>query len=119
MLGLIERDELRQEITERAYDEIVATEKFTYRTLVNFVLNESLKGREPARSSTWRAVWTSLVYYWMRFSELVSSVQVALNFHSIIPPLKGAGRRVLPAIFSDKSVSSAFDRVQPNEKEID
>ncbi|HEV7843461.1 MAG TPA: hypothetical protein VGO69_07170, partial [Pyrinomonadaceae bacterium] len=38
-------DTLRQEITERAYREIVATGKYTYRGFVQLVLEESLQGR--------------------------------------------------------------------------
>jgi hypothetical protein len=110
---------LRREITERAYREIVKSGKYTYRSFVNFVLEQSLAGRAAEQASLSLSVWTRLVYYWMRLSEVVSWVQVALHLHSFVPRLKGIVRRLLLGVFSEQTVVSMLGRVKPNKRETD
>lgn len=120
VLDEMQRDDLRREITERAYREIVASGRYTYRSFVNFVLEESLKDREPEREAAPRPVLNSIIYHWMRLSEFVSWVQVALGLDSeIIPRLKGVVRKALVSVFSEQTVVSVLGRVKPDKRKID
>ena len=119
VLDAMQREDLRHEITERAYREIVETGNYTYKSFVNFVLEESLKDRPVERASAAQSVWQGLIYYWMRLSELVSWVQVALHLHSFIPRLKGIVRHALVSVFSEQTVVSVLGRVKPSKREID
>jgi hypothetical protein len=119
VLDQMQSEELRREITERAFQEIVASGKYTYQSFVNFVLEESLKDRAPERATASRPVLSSLIYYWMRLSEFVSWVQVALHLHSFIPRLKGIVRRALVSVFSEQTVVSMTGRVKADKRETD
>jgi hypothetical protein len=119
VLNELEREDLRQEMTERAYREIVASGRYTYQSFVNFVLEESLKDRAPARAEQSGSALSGLIYYWMRLSEFVSWVQVALHLHSFIPRLKGIVRRALVSVFSEQTVVSMLGRVKPDKRETD
>lgn len=120
VLDTMEREDIRQEITERAYREIVAGGQYTYQSFVNFVLEQSLKGREREVETVPRPVWSGLVYYWMRLSEFVSWVQVALHLHSFIPQLKGVIRKALVSVFSEQTVVSVLGgRSKQRKREID
>lgn len=119
VLEQMQREELREEITERAYREIVASGKYTYRSFVDFVLAESLEGRVPERATAARAILNGLVYYWVRLSEFVSWVQVALGLYSFIPRLKGFVRRALLGVFSEQTVVSMLGRLKPDKRETD
>ncbi len=114
------RDEsLRQEITERAYREIVASGKYTYKSFVDFVLEESLKERAGATAAQSASALSAPFYYWMRVSEFLSWVQVALHLHSFGARLKGIVRRALVSVFSEQTVVSMLGRVKPGKRETD
>jgi hypothetical protein len=119
VLDQMQREDLRQEITERAYREIVETGNYTYQSFVNVVLAESLKDYRPEPSGALRSVWHGFIYYWVRLSELISWVQVALHLHSFIPHLKGIVRHALVSVFSEQTVVSVLGRVKPSKREID
>lgn len=121
VLDLMQREDLRQEITERAYQEIVASGKYTYQSFVHFVLEESLKERATATATAKpaRPVLTALVYYWMRLSEFFSWVQVALHLYAFVPHLKGLARRALLGVFSEQTVVSMTGRAKTNKRETD
>jgi len=97
VLDAIKRDDLRQEITECAYREIVDSGRYTYRSYVDFVLHqalpESANGPVPVHG-----LWDGLVFYWMRLSDLVCWVQVALHLHSFGERLQGKWTRLLARI---------------------
>jgi hypothetical protein len=64
VLDIIARDELRGEITARAWQDIVESRNYTYRGFVDYVIKESL-GRVALRSrSPILAIWNFIVYYW-------------------------------------------------------
>lgn len=120
VLDAMRSEPLRQEITERAYREIVASRQHTYRSFVDFVLEQSLEEREPEEhGSVSRSVWNGLVYYWMRASEFISWVQAALSLYEFIPHLKGIVRRALVSVFSEQTVVSVLSLVKPDKREID
>ncbi len=119
VLDQMEREDLRQQITERAFQEIVASKKYTYQSFVNFVLEESLTDRQRAHEAESRSILSRLIYYWMRLSEFVSWVQVALHLHSITAKLKGVVRKALVSVFSEQTVVSMTGRVRPDKRETD
>ncbi len=119
VLAEMQRDDRRAEMTERAYREIVESGKYTYQSFVDFVLEESLKGREEARPRFARTLWHALAYYWMRLSELLSWGQVALGLHPFIPGLKGIVRKLLSGVFSEQTMVSVLGRVKPKRSGTD
>lgn len=92
VLDIVEEDRLRQEITQRAYRDIVASEKYTYRRFVEFVLNKSLvtSGGQQYRSFRSR-IWDTSIYHWMRLTDTLSWIPVILW---VI--VRSAARRILP-----------------------
>ncbi len=53
VLELVKEDTLRQEITERAYQDIVASGRYSYRTFVNDVVNQAMRHQGEHRRSYW------------------------------------------------------------------
>jgi hypothetical protein len=62
----IRQDRSRNQITERAYQDIVASGKYTYRHFVDSLLEQVLD--QPAATRGARG-WASLSYYWSRAAE--------------------------------------------------
>lgn len=56
VLDIIAEDRLRAEITERAYEDIVASERFTYRKFVEFVIRHSLPHKKQEFAESFRSV---------------------------------------------------------------
>jgi hypothetical protein len=52
VLELVQKDNVREEITNNAYQDIAASEKYTYKTFVEQVLVASLADAEPRDRST-------------------------------------------------------------------
>lgn len=75
VLETIKRDDLRKEITESAYQDIVESGKYTYRRFVDFVIERSIDlARAPEQKQLSTRIWTNVVYHWMRFMDLVDRV---------------------------------------------
>jgi hypothetical protein len=108
----MQRDDLRSQITERAYDDIVASGQYTYQKFVDFVLQQSLQVRPQDASVS--SVSAGAVYYWMRASEFLSWVQIALHLHPFVPQVKGLVRRGLLSVFSEKTMLSVLGRAKTN-----
>jgi len=115
VLDQMQREDLREETSERAYREIVGSGNYTYQSLVNFVLEKSLKERPVEVTSVRHSAWTGSIYYWMRLSELASWAQVALHLHSFIPHLKGIIHQALVSVFSEETVVSVLGRFKPRQ----
>jgi hypothetical protein len=62
VLDIVSKDELREAITTRAWQDIVASGKYTYRSFVDYVLNTSLANIPPRTQSSRSAKWRSIVY---------------------------------------------------------
>lgn len=86
VLALIKEDRLRRDICERAYRDVVASEKYTYRAMVEQVLTARL-GRNLVPHSTWRhgAAW-----YWNECWEGLARCILAARRY--LPP---SARRLL------------------------
>jgi hypothetical protein len=101
VMDQMSNDNVRSEITERAYRDIVASGNYTYRHLVDTVVNNSLPGRDKISDQSLTA---AAIYYWMRVSEAFSWVQVALHLHSFVPRFKRLVRRRMPGLFPNTSI---------------
>jgi hypothetical protein len=112
VLEAIKQDHLREEITERAYQEIVASERYTYKSYVDFVLEKSLPGFESEKARAPSSGWNTLVYYWMRVSDFVSWVQIRLSLHSFVAQFKEKLYKGLLSFFSEETVVSLIGRVR-------
>ena len=80
VLDTIARDELREQITTRAWRDIVESGKYTYQRFAEYVIDSSLAGSTPRAQSTWSATWLSLLHIWMRLGDRLSWLTVALGF---------------------------------------
>jgi len=80
VLDIIARNELRGEITTRAWQDIVESGKYTYESFANFVIDNSLANSTPRAQSSWSAIWQSVIYYWMLLGDKLSWLTVALGF---------------------------------------
>jgi hypothetical protein len=57
VLDLVKKDTLRQEITERAYQDIVASGRYSYGSFVDDVVNKSMQHQGERRGSYWSYAW--------------------------------------------------------------
>lgn len=69
VLDLITKDELREEITQRAWEDVVVSGNFNYRNFVDSVINSSLKHTAPKPYSQWSKISHPAIYYWMQFTD--------------------------------------------------
>lgn len=83
VLKLVKQDSLRAEITERAYNDIVKSDRYTYRRFVNFVLEMSLLNTTQDQSNISRKPKKSTTYRITKFADSLSWAIVAV----IIRPL--------------------------------
>lgn len=113
VLHVINQDQLRQEITDNAYRDIVASGKYTYRSFVEQVLRESVPHSQQ-NSGEEAGLLASLVYQWMRVSDFLGWIQVALGLYSFRAQARNKTRRLLAALFSEETVVSVTKRVRQN-----
>jgi hypothetical protein len=109
VLEAIKRDDLRQEITEQAFRDIVASGNYTYRSFVEHVLGEAVPEAEQDSLES-SGLSTALIYQWMRLSDFIAWVQVALNLYSFGAQLRNKTRRLLAALVSEETVVSLLRR---------
>jgi hypothetical protein len=109
VLQIIKQDKLREEITENAYRDIVAPGNYTYRGFVDQVLRESARDLPP-ESSTERPLLTAVIYQWMRVSDFLAWVQIALNLYELRAQARNRTRRLLVMLFSEGKVASLLRR---------
>ena len=102
VLDIIARDELREEITARAWQDIVESGKYTYKSFANYVIDNSLANSKPRAQSSWSTIWQSVIYYWMLLRDRLSWLTVALGLtlwkklRSVVPlSLLGRLRRLV------------------------
>jgi hypothetical protein len=89
VLETIKRDELRTEITARAYRDIVESGRYTYQRFVELVLEKSLGDAQAGPSS----LRTTLVWRWSQFAERLWWVPIILFrvFYKRLPtPVRSA-----------------------------
>jgi hypothetical protein len=108
----MQSDDVRSRITAHAYDDIVASGQHTYRKFVDFVLEQSLQVRP--RDAAVSSASAGAVYYWMRASEFLSWLQLALHLHPFVPQVKGLVRKCLLSVFSEQTMLSVLGRAKAN-----
>ena len=81
VLDMIKQDHLRREMVENAYQNIVASSKYTYNSFVNFVINKSLEGKKSrwTKYFPWVSLWQCIVYWLMTRTENAEWQQVKRN----------------------------------------
>jgi hypothetical protein len=122
VLDDIKQDHHRIAITERAYQDVVASGNYTYRSFVETVIHQSLpeisesKSRDRERSHASMLRWAQLV-------EKLSWVAVMLNWNVSLPfrskvilPAKKHIRERLVRTFSEKTVSVFISRLRRESK---
>lgn len=102
VLDMISKDELREEIATSAWQDIVESGKFTYRSFANYVIDSSLARFKLRAQSPWLAIWEFIIYYWMLLGDRLSWLTVALELtlwkrlRSVVPiSLLGRLRRLI------------------------
>ena len=109
VMDTIKQDTLRQEITEQAFHDVVASGNYTYRSFVEHVLGEAVPEAEQDSLES-SGLSTALIYQWMRLSDFIAWVQVALNLYSFGAQLRSKTRRLLAALVSEETVVSLLRR---------
>lgn len=112
VLDIVRQDYLRREITEKAYREIVESGRYTYRSYVDFVLRNSLPDFENEPAAIQVSLRTRLIYLWVRVSDVISWIQIALHLDSLGSRFKGIVRRTLATLASEKAVVSVLRRLR-------
>lgn len=97
VLDIIARDELREEITTKAWQEIVESGRFTYSSFVDYVINNSLVDSTIRPQSIRSALWHFTVYYLMLLGDKLSWLAVGskltlLNWFSSVLPASTRAR---------------------------
>ena len=108
VLDLVARGEGREAMVERAYRDVVASGKYTYRTFVRTVIAEALGGEAGAGTTTAR-----LPHRLASMADRLSWIIVMLHWYIIVPAKRHA-RQWLVSAFSERAVSSAIRRIKRN-----
>ncbi|MBW3573101.1 MAG: glycosyltransferase [Gemmatimonadetes bacterium] len=66
VLELVRRDDLRRDITEQAYRDVVASGRYTYQSLVNTVMQRSLETPRAIERPRRRPLWNGAAFGWMQ-----------------------------------------------------
>lgn len=84
VLEVIKQDNLRQGIIERAYQDIVDSEKYTYKSFVNFVIEKSLSS-PSCKTTSPNQFRDKIIYYLIRWRECISWIAIALYCYFTAP----------------------------------
>jgi hypothetical protein len=120
VLERVARGDGRDGITERAYDDIVASGRYTYRHFVRTVVETSLEGRPTGKTFSAGAA----LFHWMAFAEALerSAMNLLYPFKSYLgrtwmlsgQPEEGGDAR-LPAPVDPETPRKAEDRMSPSD----
>jgi hypothetical protein len=88
VLDKVKEDNIRNEITETAYQDIVRSGHYSYRRFVDFVLSRSFhNSTELLNRSLSDKIWAGVIYLWMRIVDFTD--QLIGTFHGrILTPLR-------------------------------
>ena len=111
VLEIIRQDQLRREITDNAYRDIVESGNYTYRSFVDQVLRESVPELRQKAAAGSRLL-TAAIYQWMRLSDYVGWIQVATGLYSFRAQARNRTRRLLATVFSEETLVSMTKRVR-------
>jgi len=86
VLGKIKQDDLRSEMTETAYRDIVQSGNYSYRQFVDFVISRSLHNfEEKKKDALSRKIWVGVIYWWMRFADFMDRLIGKFHGHILTP----------------------------------
>ncbi|MCA1616708.1 MAG: hypothetical protein LC800_21975 [Acidobacteria bacterium] len=112
VLDLIGEDGQRERMTERAYRDVVASGRYTYRSFVESVVEQSVGDAAPAAAASAPAgPLYFLISRWMRAADRLSWITVMLHWY-IVVPVKRQIRNKLVGAFSEQAISSLVRRVK-------
>lgn len=82
VLDIIKQDEQREEIVQRAYRDLVASGRYSYRGFVDFVIQKSLSHTRSEQQTSSSLIW----FYWMRSTDILSWTILALlsGLHTLL-----------------------------------
>lgn len=62
-------DDKREEITKRAYEDVVASGKYTYADFTKFVIETAMGDLRKTQADQTGRFWEDIIWYWMRFAD--------------------------------------------------
>lgn len=74
VIEMIQRDDIREAITKRAYEDIVASGHYTYEGFTKFVIDTTLGERLKSRTDQSRDLRDTAIYYWMGFTDRIKRI---------------------------------------------
>ncbi|MGD8813721.1 MAG: hypothetical protein PVI78_04515 [Anaerolineales bacterium] len=97
VLDLIKQDRLRQRITETAHKEIVQSGRYSYKSFVEFVVQQSLRDRALASEARSDGQPSRFLYLRMRLTDAWCWLELAIT-----SGLKQSLRRAILAVFPEE-----------------
>lgn len=98
----------RQDMTERAWQDVVASGRYTYSSFVRELLETALAGRAAQPNS---GTPSRLLLWWAGLADRLSWMSVMFHWYVILTP-KRKVRKWLVNAFSEEAVSSAMRRIK-------
>ena len=80
VIELIQRDDQREEITKRAYEEVVASGKYTYEGFTKFVSETVLGDSVNSRTDHSEGFWARTAYHWTRLTDRMKRVLLFISY---------------------------------------
>ena len=119
VLDDISRDQLRAEITDRTYRDVVESGRYTYSSFVETVIESSLPEAALAEGSSRSQSAGSNALHRARWVDRLSWVAVMFHWRIVLPlrgklisPAKRQIRETLVDVFSEQAVSSLLRRLR-------
>jgi hypothetical protein len=78
-------ENVREAMVEQAYQDIVASGQYTYRSFVRWLIDQSLAGKPPSTAGD--SFWTRAVFRWMGFTDRLNWRLLALYTSALRPLL--------------------------------
>jgi hypothetical protein len=107
VLNAIERDDLREIITARAWEDIVVSDRYSYRSSVKSIVDRSLAaaGGRPSVPAP------AFLFWWLRLADRLSWIAVMIHWYVILTPKRHV-RKWLVNAFSEEVISSVMRRIK-------
>jgi len=95
VVDVVKKDKLRHKLTEQAYHDVVESERYTYRSFVNTILERTLGYKRDSKFKKKLSFKHAFIYRWMIWAETFSWIGVIVT--STIIKL---GKSFLPGTYS-------------------
>lgn len=77
VLEIVEKDQIREQMIERAYQDIVESGNYSYERFVRFILEKSLGQIECSAPSSISSLWYFMCYHRMKLGDTVSRIKLS------------------------------------------